>query len=163
MKLLPLARSRDIVVQRLENETLIYDLKTDRAYNLNETSSVVFQACDGKTSVAELREKSGFTEDVIYLALDELKKQNLLEENQSYDSPFKGMSRREAIRKIGLASAVALPVITFLVAPSAAAAASACPGASPGRTCACVAPGDCITQTICPSTVNCNPSKCCAP
>lgn len=154
MKKLPLARSRNIVVQLLDSEILIYDLKTAKAFNLNETSSFVYQACDGKTSVAKLQQKHNLTADVIFLALDELKKQNLLEENQRYDSPFSGMSRREAIRKIGLASSVALPVITFLIAPPAAAAVSAC---------VCANPGNCLTQTSCPSTTNCNGSGRCAP
>ena len=50
MNKLPIARNKDIVVQTLDKEVLIYDLNTHKAYNLNETSSIVYQACDGKTS-----------------------------------------------------------------------------------------------------------------
>jgi len=154
MKLLPVARIKDIIVQIIDNEVIVYDLKTHRAYCLNETASIIFQACGKNTSFDELKRKHKFTEDIIFLALDELKKENLLEENQQYNSPFTGMSRREVIRKVGFASVAALPVIAFLVAPTAVMSASAC---------RCVTPGNCLTQTGCPSTVNCNPSGACAP
>ena len=147
MKLLPVTRTEDIVIQIIDKEVLIYDLKTNKAYCLNETSNIIFQACCKKTSFDELKRKHKFSEDIIFLALDEFRRENLLAENQSYNSPFSGMSRREAIRKVGFASAAALPVIAFLVAPTAAMSASAC---------RCVNPGACLTQTTCPSTNNCN-------
>lgn len=154
MKLLPVARTEDIVVQEVDREILIYDLKTNKAFCLNETSSIIFQACGKNISLAELKLTHKFTEDIIFLALDELRRENLLAENQQYNSPFSGMSRREAIRKVGFASTVALPVIAFLVAPTAVMSLSAC---------RCVNPGGCLTQTSCPNTNNCNSSGFCAP
>ena len=154
MKLLPVARTEDIVIKQLDNEILIYDLKNNKAYCLNETSSIIFHACGKNTSFEELKRKHKFTEDIIFLALDELRGKDLLEENERYDSPFAGMSRREVIRKVGFASAAALPVILSLVAPAAVMAQSAC---------RCVNPGACLTQTKCPSTVNCNGAGVCAP
>jgi hypothetical protein len=124
MNKLPLAKTKDIVVQTLGKEILIYDLNTHKAYNLNETSSIVYQACDGRTFFTELKAKNKLTDEIIYLALDELKKENLIEESDGYDSPFEGMSRREVIRKVGFASMIALPVISSLVAPTAAMAQS---------------------------------------
>lgn len=50
----PKARNKNIVVQLLNKETLIYDLIDNKAFCLNETSSIVFNACDGKTSFDEL-------------------------------------------------------------------------------------------------------------
>jgi hypothetical protein len=154
MKLLPVARTEDIVIQEVDQEILIYDLKNNKAFCLNETSSIIFQACSKKTSFDELKRKHKFSEDIIFLALDELRRENLLAENQQYNSPFAGMSRREAIRKVAFASVAALPVIAFLVAPTAVMSASAC---------RCVNPGGCLTQTSCPSTNNCNASGVCAP
>jgi len=63
-------------------------------------------------------------DDVIYLSLDEIKKNDLIAEN--YVSPFAGMSRREIIKRVGLASMVALPIITGLIAPKAVNAQSGC-------------------------------------
>ena len=122
-KALPKARTTDIVVQDLGKEILLYDLITHKAFNLNETSSVVYQACNGRTSFEELKSKYKFTDDSIYLALDDFRKNNLIEDGD-FVSPFAGMSRREAIRKVGLASMTALPVISSLAAPTAAMAQS---------------------------------------
>jgi hypothetical protein len=132
MKRLPIARNREIVIQELGKEVLIYDLTVHKAYNLNETSAIVFNACDGKTSFDDLKFRNNFTDDIIFLALDELKKENLLEKGEDYKSPFAGMSRREVIRRVGFASATALPVIISLVAPTAASAQSA---GSPATSC----------------------------
>jgi hypothetical protein len=158
MNKLPKARNRDIVVQTLGKETLIYDLQTHKAYNLNETSAIVYQACDGNTLLDELRVKSKFTDDIIFLALDKLKKENLIEEDNSFVSPFDGMSRREAIRKVGLASMIALPVISSLTAPTAAMAQSTtCRTA--GQTCtpSSTAPGNnnCCANLSCNIGGNC--------
>lgn len=130
MNKLPLAKDKNIVVQDLDKEVLIYDLITHKALCLNETSAIVYQACDGKTSFDELKAKHKFTDDLIFLALDELKRENLLEESVEYKSPFTGISRREAIRKVGLASLIALPIVASFVAPTAASAQSC---AGPGR------------------------------
>lgn len=137
---LPQTRIDNIVVQNLPKEVLIYDLLTDKAFCLNETSAIVYNSCNGKTTFSRLKTESKLTDDVIFLALDELKRADLLEKDADYNSPFAGMSRREVIRKVGLSSLIALPVISTLVAPTAANAQSggiisfACsnPGAATG-------------------------------
>lgn len=129
---LPPARIENIVVQDAGDEVLIYDLITNKAFCLNETSAIIYQACDGKTSSDELKAKYHFSDDLIFFALDELKKEKLIEDN--YVSPFKGIKRREVIKKIGLASMIALPVIVSLMAPTAVMAAASCGGASPAGT-----------------------------
>lgn len=129
---LPKARTDNILEQNLKNETLIYDLQTHKALNLNETLTAVYKACDGKTSFEQLRRKHKFTDDFIYLALDELKNENLLGD-VSYQSPFANASRREVIKKVGLATVMVLPIITGLIAPKAAQAASGGDGGTAGR------------------------------
>lgn len=130
----PKARQQDIIVQELNGEIIVYDLQVNRAYCLNETSAAVWQLCDGKIGVSEIsRQLSGqfdspADEDLIWLAIDQLKKHNLLENKDEIVSKFDGLSRREAIRKVGLGTMVALPVITSLIAPQAASAASVCGG-----------------------------------
>ena len=168
MRKLPLARNRDIVVQTMGKEVLIYDLNTHKAYCLNETSSIVYQACDGKTSFDELKRRHKFTDDLIFLALDQLKEDNLIETDKSFVSPFDGMSRRDAIRKVGLASMIALPVISFLIAPTAAMAQSGCGVAcvNPGQSCAGTAVGGCSGNVgVCTTFCNVDPTyraQCCS-
>ena len=50
----PKVRVADIVVQEFADEILIYDLKNNKAFCLNETSSMIWQACDGKKDISDL-------------------------------------------------------------------------------------------------------------
>lgn len=119
---LPKARTENLLEQNLKDETLIYDLLINKAFNLNETLSVVYKACGQNLTFDELKRRSKFTDDFIYLALDELKRENLLAED--YRSPFANTNRREIIKKVGLATMIALPLISGLIAPKAIRAAS---------------------------------------
>lgn len=156
--ILPLARTQDVVVQELGEEILVYDLKIHKAFNLNETSSKVYQACDGKTTFEELKRRHKFTDDLIYLTLDQLKDENLIED---YQAKFAGVSRREVIRKVGLATMIALPVIIGLTAPTAIQALS-CGGTNPAGTVTCLnGQPDCATVSptcqSCTATFSVNP------
>ncbi len=135
----PESRKANIVVQDLENEVLIYDLSINKAFYLNQTAALVYQLCDGKNSVAEISDlmskklKTLVSEDLVWLALDGLKKDNLLENADEVPNHFAGLSRREVVKKVGLMSMVMLPLISSVVAPTAVNAASTCGGtASPG-------------------------------
>lgn len=181
----PVSRNANIVVQQLEDEVLIYDLNVDNAFCLNRTTALVFQYADGTNTAGEISDlmstslKTLVSEDIVHLALSELDKHGLLENYLRGKNHFSGLSRREVIRKVGLASMVALPLVTSIVAPGVTAAASciafAAPcaggGCCPGSlctvinicTCNCSSPGDCLVQTSCPSTLNCNGAGVCAP
>jgi hypothetical protein len=187
MSHLPIRRKADIVVRELENEILLYDLSLHKAWCLNQTSALVYQFCDGANSVAEISDlmsrelKTPVSEDLVWLALKQLRRQNLLENEEESTSQVAGLSRRELLKKARLTSIVMLPVIVSIVAPTAAMAASCIPFSSPcapggsaccpGSICAatpmgvvcgcqCSNPGDCLTQTGCPSTINCNGGVC---
>lgn len=149
MKKLPAARNTNIVVQNLGQEILIYDLNTHRAVGLNETSSRIYQACDGRTSFDELKNEYGLSDEILFLALEQLKANNLLAEDATYSSPFAGMKRRDVIRRAGLASMIALPVIYSVVAPTSANASSG--GNFPNGT-ACTSNSECKTGSICKPT-----------
>ena len=185
----PVSRRADIVVQDLEDEVLIYDLKTNKAFCLNQTSAIVYQLCDGNNSVVEISDlmskklKTLVSEDIVWLALDQLKKDNLLENGDEFTNYFSGLTRREMVKRVGFASMVALPIVASMIAPTSVSAQSCasgmatcnpsftcCPGSlcisgmgGPTCGCQCVNPADCLTQTLCPSTVNCNMSGVCAP
>ena len=126
----PQVRDGGLVVQEMPNEVLIYDLNTNKAHCLNDTAAVVWRACDGTNSVADIVknfEKNGggkVTEDFVWLAIDQLNESGLLQPGTF--SRFAGHSRRDVLKKIGLASIVALPVIASLAAPQNALASSSC-------------------------------------
>lgn len=129
---IPKARKDGLVVQELDGEILIYDLETNRAFCLNQTSALIWQNCDGTKTVSEISAflanelNNPANEDLIWLALDQLKKENLIENSSELETKFEGVSRRDVIRKIGLGSMVALPLIASLVAPHAIYAQTAC-------------------------------------
>ncbi|NNE98726.1 MAG: PqqD family protein [Pyrinomonadaceae bacterium] len=165
----PKARKENIVVQKLDDETLVYDLTENKAYCLNETSALVWELCDGHRTALEISDqmskklKNLISEDFVRLALDQLSRDGLLEEPRS--DFFEGTSRREVIKKVGFASIVALPVVSSLIAPEAAVAQSCLTGSfsgcgspcCPGLTCFagnhCCVPG--VTLANAPGFTGC--------
>lgn len=147
----PMARKDELVIREIENETLIYDKRVDKAYCLNQTAFLVWRSCDGDKQPADIARsltiecKAHVPEEFVRLALQQLGHGNLLEPHDSI-SKTTTISRRQVIRRIGLTTAIALPLVISLAIPTAATAAS----------CACATPGDCLVQTTCPSTNNCN-------
>ncbi len=107
MKNAPKSRQQNIVIQELNGELLIYDLSLNKAFCLNEASASVWQACDGEKSMDEISQivskklNTPITENFVWLALDRLKKENLILNQDEISSHSNGLSRREVIRNIG--------------------------------------------------------------
>src|SRR5215213_10389544 len=120
----PKQRTSDIVVQDYNDEILIYDLRENKAHCLNKTSAEIWRACNGSKSMDELAEMYGGRE-IVWLAVNEMHSRHLVED-VDVSTTYSGMTRREVVRKIGLGSMVALPVIASLVAPSSVHAQASC-------------------------------------
>lgn len=150
--IVPKARKENLVVQELDGEVLIYDLNTNKAFCLNESSALVWQACDGNKNVSEIRNSLGkqlnspVNDDYVWLALDQLKKENLIENKDEVVADFKGLSRREVVKKIGLGTMLALPIVASLTAPMAVHALSAC---MTGTSCSCTLSSTASGKTAC--------------
>jgi hypothetical protein len=86
---------------------------------------------------------------MVWLALAQLERNHLLEHSVSVPSQFARLSRRQMVRGLGLAAALAVPVISSIVAPRAVEAATRQP---PG-TC-CGNPNQCISDS-CSQNVSC--------
>lgn len=127
----PLGRKDNIVIQELDDEILIYDLVENKAFCLNQTSAMIWQECDGTKEINGISRavseklRTPVSEDVVWLALSQLKADKLLDESDSFKTPLDGLNRREVIKRVGFAANVALPVISAVIAPSAVSAASA--------------------------------------
>ena len=153
----PIARKAGLVIQEVPDEVLVYDLETNKAHCLNQSAAMIWRSCDGNNTVSEIAKLVGaqaggnVTEDFVWLAIDQLSQNRLLEKDISVS--FEGRSRREAIKTIGMATMVAVPIIASLVAPQSALAASSC---------ACTGNGQCQQQTGCPANT-CNGAGICAP
>jgi hypothetical protein len=142
----PVHKKLDLVVQEYDGETLVYDLSSHRAFCLNQTSALVWKCCDGSMNAAELARRvssetgEDFTVEIVSLALEQLKKEGLLE-NEVLPEYFGGISRREVVRKVGAATMVALPLITAITAPTAAHAQSTCTFIRQGCLCSVASAG----------------------
>jgi hypothetical protein len=122
---LPKARTNDLVIRELDDETLVYDMERDEAHCLNRTAAFVWQHCDGKTTALQaarsLRNELDVSvdADLVWLAVKQLQKFHLVDGERK--SP--AVSRRDLVLKYAPA-ALALPVIMSIVAPTPAGIAS---------------------------------------
>ena len=150
----PLARKEGLVIQDLQDEVLVYDLDRDRAHCLNETAAFVWERCDGRTTTSEIARLLGkkvnapIDEKVVWFAVEQLRRNHLMTDSAIPPQILSGMNRRQMVQTLGLAAAVALPVVASIVAPTPAQAAT-CAGS--GQSCAsgqiCCAGLTCIAGT----------------
>jgi hypothetical protein len=149
-KPLPRARTENVLTDQLDDELLVYDRERNAAHRLNRTAAIVWRQLDGARDmaamVAVLREQVGDVadEDLVAVALDDLAQAGLLEDAPQRAPQDRRLSRRRFIRRVGTvgAAALALPVVSSIVAPEPAAAQTA---ACECETCEC----ECET-CICP-------------
>ena len=153
-QLIPEARKEGLVVQELSDEVLVYDRTRNKAHCLNSTAALVWGYCDGKTSVTQIARaieseiNEPVAEDIVWLGVEQLNKNHLLRERTQFPEYKTGLSRREVMKRVGLAAAITLPVVTSIIAPTATQAAN------------CIASGQpCTTSAQCCSNV-CSASVC---
>ena len=127
----PRARRANLVVTELQNEVLLYDLDHDQASCLNATAALVWKFADGESSVDEIAArmaaelKTPVDARVVWYALDQLSKKDLLAQQLTIPAQYTRMTRRDFLVKAGIAGAmVAIPVIISLTAPTPAMAAT---------------------------------------
>ncbi len=117
----PMARTDDLIVEKVDREVLVYDQRSDEAHCLSHTAAQVWRACDGETPREQLTTRLELDADTVERALDELEACGLLD---GIANP--GVTRREAatrFAKVGAAAAAA-PLIYSIVSPMPAAADS---------------------------------------
>lgn len=125
----PRARSRNIIVQELPHELLVYDLVRHRAHCLNKTAALVWKDCTGELMPAEMARnlslKTGLeiTEELVVLALEQLGRARLLDHSVVKGAAKDPLVRRQMVRRIGLL-AVGVPLVTSLIVPDALASVS---------------------------------------
>ncbi len=168
----PKSLQNDLVVQEFPDEVLIYDLRINKAYCLNQTAAFVWQHADGETTVKQIayllqkKLRTPVDESVVWFALEQLEKDGLLENKTQAPLMFAGMNRRDLIKTLGKSAAVALPLVMMITAPMAAHAQSGC--RQTGQTCGgangtCCSGNSCVNGTCCrTSRQSCSSSsQCC--
>lgn len=128
-RLLPLARKQDLIVKEVQDEVMVYDSKRNKAFCLNQTSAAVWKHCDGSTTVSQMTEvlrgiDSSIGDGVVWFALQQLEADGLLAQSTPAPAEVAGLTRKEVIRKFGIAAALA-PLVAVLAAPTPAKAFSA--------------------------------------
>lgn len=163
MQKMPHARKSGLIVKEADGEILIYDEHNSRAHCLNATAAKVWQHCDGRSTIAEVCMslssdlEAPVDENIVWYAIDQFSRDNLLQEKTLIPAGLiTNMNRRQMVRTLGLAAVIALPLVTTIVAPDAAHAATLkAPGAP------CCAGAEC-TSTIC-NGVGAGPPPCTPP
>jgi len=136
---MPRGRQHGLIIEDLPGEVLVYDSERDRAHCLNQTAALVWKYCDGKTTVSQMARSlerdlntAHVDERIVSYALAQLSKDHLLDENFVPAAMLSGLTRRQMVRKLGIAAVIAVPVVTSIVVPTAQAATSC---TSPGGAC----------------------------
>jgi hypothetical protein len=109
------------------------------------------RSCDGRTAAPEIARRlqveldAPFNEELVWLALNQLEKLDLLEHSIPVPAQFMHLSRRRMVRHLGLAAAVAVPLVLSIQAPTAAQAGTCLPRLSP-----CIGnPKPCCPPNVC--------------
>ena len=135
---MPAARQEGLLVRELDNEMLVYDLHRHKAHCLNSTAALIWKYCDGQSSesdiarIIEAEQNTPVHPDVVRLGLLQLRRTHLLERQITQTPGGAALSRRDLIKRLGAAAAVALPLVTSVLAPRAVEAGTCIP---PGGTC----------------------------
>ncbi len=147
----PVAREEGLLVENLADETVIYDSRTKEAHCLSPLAALAFAHCDGDTTIEQL---AALATDQLGEPVDESRVIEALVELQERDllavPPGDGFSRRDMIRRTavaGAAVAASAPLITSIVAPTAAMAASGIATGCSG----CGKNPDCVSNHCCQS------------
>jgi hypothetical protein len=117
----------EMLSREVLDELLIYDHITYRGHCLNQAAALVWKACNGESTVPEITRAlqqvdPGMDEQVVYFALGKLKKAGLLAD-ESVPETAK-VSRRDLVRRAGGIALIAIPVVTSMLMPTPARAAS---------------------------------------
>ena len=158
----PRARKAKLIVRRLPDETLVYDVERSRAHCLGPVAAAVWRQCDGRSSAARIAtvvaKETGASvgEAAVMVALDRLQDARLLAE----DLPEGGRSRREWMKKAAMVAGLTVVSITAPLSVEAATCVAGCtsrPNTPPGNCgaipCCPPATGRCCSQS---AGQNCN-------
>lgn len=130
----PAARTNDLSVTVVGDETVVYDQLSHQASCLSAVTAAVWNACDGKNDIDALLQtvrSMGFQDagdEVILLALGQLEQVKLLEVvPDARVNTANKLSRREMLQSVGLRAVVAIPIVTSIsIQPAIAGISATC-------------------------------------
>jgi hypothetical protein len=129
----PLARTENVVVESVGDETVVYDTVAHVAHALTRVAAAVFAYADGKNSAAEIAELASYRLGTTVTEADVVTAIDVLDANSLLDGPVldvrTGVSRRTALKTFAAAGAGSMLVMS--VATSAAQACITCSSVPP--------------------------------
>src|SRR2546423_6693993 len=107
-------KQRKLIGRTIDDEFLVFDEEASTAHCLNGIAGEMWRACEREISVREVTEVlrprwPDIEEDVVAASLSKLAAAGLLEGTTVQENISTG--RRQLIRKLGLAAAVAIPIV----------------------------------------------------
>lgn len=146
-----------IMVERVDDELVVLDLRSMHYHTLNAAAAEVWQLCDGRRSVADIAadlQAMGVPSsvDTVALAVAELGEAKLLAGTPAVEEPHVNRRRVLKLAAAGVIGAAALPAIQSITVPQSASAQTQ------ARNC-CTSPctvGVCVTVSASTFIVGCN-------
>jgi hypothetical protein len=132
----PKVRQKDLLLESLPDELLVYDQTVHKAHCLNAPAAAVFKYADGTRSMADIARAASdelhaaVGEDVVWAALEEIDEHGLLE--TALPLTPEGAGRRGVLA--AGAAAVLVPLVVAITAPTPAYAQSILPTGPVGPT-----------------------------
>ena len=125
-------KTQNLIASPVDNELLIYNRTTHKAYCLNSSISVIWNALDNNSSmdsIVNALRLSGRNEkadkDVVVFAIDQLRRSGLLKKKAEHNKKHDTIKRRDLVQKFG--AAMLLPSLSAVSVPTAFAQASCVP------------------------------------
>lgn len=129
----PMARTENVVVESVGDETVVYDTVAHVAHALTRVAAAVFAYADGKNSPAEIAELASYRLNTTVTEADVVEAIEVLDANSLLDGPLldvqTGISRRTALKTFAAAGAGSMLVMS--IATSAAQACITCSSVPP--------------------------------
>jgi hypothetical protein len=120
-------RRKGFLVEEVGGDVLVYNLEAHRAHCLNDPAVRIWKLCNGRRTVKQIAAEfqsdlePAARELVVRSAVGQFSRLGLVQAHS--DAPI-DMSRRELARRIGIGAAIALPLISSILAPTPAMAGS---------------------------------------
>ncbi len=125
----PKARTKGLIVEEAGSELLVYDRNNDHVHSLNGPAARIWRLCTGRRTVEQIASELDIPLDpaerklVVRDAITKFERLGLVDAAEGAPA---NPSRRMWARRIsiGVAAGVALPLVTSIIAPTSAYAAS---------------------------------------
>jgi hypothetical protein len=126
-----ISKTKGLLTQHVGSETLLYNEQTHQAFCLNPVAAQVWHLLDGAGTVPQIASaatralETQVDDDMVLFALAEFRRDGLIDVDEPTGT-LPMMDRRHLLQKLGVGTAMMLPVVAAIMAPKAAQAYNGC-------------------------------------